>query len=86
MAQLVKRPTLDFCSETVISQFHKLEPFVCAVSTEPAWDSPSLSAPPSLMLCLSQNKEINLKQIIVSFELAFLDTAYGILFSVRNFC
>ena len=63
MAQSVKRPTLDFGSGRDL-RVHECEPHVrlCADSAEPAWDSlsPSLSAPPPLMLSvflsLSQNK------------------------------
>ena len=60
MAQSVKQLTLDFGSghDLMVREF---EPHIrlSAVSTEPAWDplSPSLSAPPPLMLFL----KINLK-------------------------
>ena len=61
VAQLVKRPTLDFGSGHDLMA-HEIEPHVglCADSEEPAWDSLSLSL--SLSLCsfptlsLSQNK------------------------------
>ena len=55
VAQLVKRPT---SAQVVISQFVSLSPtsgsVLTAQSLEPASDSvsPSLSAPPLLMLCL----------------------------------
>ena len=59
MAQLVKRLTLDFGSGHDLT-IHELEPVIglCAGRVEPAWDflSLSLSAPPLLMLSLSQNK------------------------------
>ena len=70
MAQLVKRPTLDFRSGHDL-MVHGIEPNarLGADSTEPPWDSlsPSLSAPPlslpclcthalALSLSLSQNK------------------------------
>ena len=54
MAQSVKRPTLDFDSGHDLTVREK-EPHVglCADGAEPAWDSPSLSAPPLLMLAHS---------------------------------
>ena len=69
MAQLLKHPTLDFCSSHDL-MVSGIKPCVglCADSMEPAWDSlsPSLSASPLLMLSrafsfslslsLSQNK------------------------------
>ena len=57
VAQSVKRPTLDFGSghDLVV---HEFEPHVglWADSVEPAWDalSPSLSAPPLLVLFFSK--------------------------------
>ena len=61
VAQSVKHLTLDFSSgqDLVV---HETEPHVglCAISTEPAWDSLSpslsLSLPSSCFLSLSQNK------------------------------
>ena len=61
MAQLVKHPTLDFGSghDLTICGFGPLTR-LCADSIESAWDylSPSLCAPPLLVLSLSlsQNK------------------------------
>ena len=56
MAQSVKRLTLDFSSGHGLT-VGELQPHVglCADSTESAWGplSPSLSAPPLLMLSLS---------------------------------
>ena len=58
MAQSVARPTL---AQVVISWFMSSSPvsgsLLTAQSPEPASDSvsPSLSAPPLLMLCLSQS-------------------------------
>ena len=58
MAQLVKRPTLDFGSGHDL-MVHEFQPR-CQLSAgvEPAWDSlsPSLPAPPLLARSLSQNK------------------------------
>ena len=59
MALLIKHPTLDFSSghDLAVREF---EPGfgLYADSVEPAWDplSPCLSAPPLLVLVLSQNK------------------------------
>ena len=58
MAQSVKHLILDFSSGHDLT-VHEFEPHICAVSTEPAWDSlsPRLFAPPhsnSLSLPLSQ--------------------------------
>ena len=61
VAQLVKCPTLDFCSGHDLT-VGGIEPHdgLCADSAEPAWDSlsPFISAPPPfpLALSLSQNK------------------------------
>ena len=59
MAQSVWCQTLDFGSGQHLL-VREIEPQVglCTDSMEPAWDSlaPSVSAPPSLFLCLSQNK------------------------------
>ena len=56
MAQSVKRLTPDFGSGLDL-MVHGIEPRVglCADSMEPAWDplSPSLSAPPAVILILS---------------------------------
>ena len=58
VAQSVERPTLDFGSGHDL-MVRGMEPCVwlCADSVEPAWDSPSpsLSAPPPLVLCLSSS-------------------------------
>ena len=69
VAQLVKHRTLNFCSGHDLT-VHGIESCVglCADSVKPAWDSPSpsLSAPPPP---LSQNKQINLKNIFyVTYE------------------
>ena len=67
VAQLVKRLMLGFGSGHDLT-VHEFEPRVglCTDNTEAAWDSLSLSAPPLLTctcsLCLSQNKEVNLKK------------------------
>ena len=59
MAQLVKRPT---SAQVMISQSVSSSPMsgfvLSAQSLEPALDSvsPSLSAPPPLVLCLSKNE------------------------------
>ena len=59
MAHLVKRPALDFGSGHDLT-FCEIKPHIrlLADHSEPAWDSlsPSLSAPPLLLLSLSQNK------------------------------
>ena len=59
MARMVKQPTLGFGSGHDLTD-HEFEPHVglCAGSEESAWDflSPSLSAPPLLMLSLSLSK------------------------------
>ena len=56
MAQLVKRPTVDFGSghDLTVCEF-KPHIGLCADSMKPAWDSlsPSLSALPLLILYLS---------------------------------
>ena len=56
MAQLVKHPMLDFSSGHDL-MVGEMEPHVgfCSDSAESAWDSPSpsLSAPPPLVLSLS---------------------------------
>ena len=53
MAELVKRPTLDFDSGHELT-VHGIEPGIqlCADSAEPIWDSlsPSLSASPLFMI------------------------------------
>ena len=63
MAQSVKRLTLDFDSghDLMVCEI-ELGIWLCADSMEPAWDSlsPSFSAPPPLMLFLSQYKQINI--------------------------
>ena len=62
MAQSIKRPTL---AHVMISQFVSLSPVSGSVLTsqslEPASDSvsPSLSAPPLLMLCLSLSLSVS---------------------------
>ena len=55
MAQLVKHLTLDFGSGHDLT-VREIETrlWLCTDSTEPAWDS--LSAPPLLVLSLSQNR------------------------------
>ena len=59
MAQPVRRPTLDFGSGHDLTA-RGFEPRIgfCTDRAEPAWDplSPSLSAPPLLVLALCQNK------------------------------
>ena len=59
VAQLVKHLTLDFGSGHDL-RVHEIEPHIrlCTDSTEPAWDSLSLSLCPSpaYSLSLSQNK------------------------------
>ena len=54
VAQSVKHPTLDFGSSHNLL-VREIKPCVglCTDSTEPAWDSVSLSAPPLLVLSLS---------------------------------
>ena len=65
VVQSVKRPTLGFSSGHDL-RVHYFEPRVglCTDGTEPAWDSlslsPSLSAPPHLMLSLSLSVSISL--------------------------
>ena len=65
MAQLVKRPTLDFTLGVDVT-VREFEPRIrlCAESVEPAWDSlsPSLSAPTLLALL---SKQVNLKKIFL---------------------
>ena len=58
MAQSVERPTLGFGSGSWVLTVRGFEPHIwlCAGSAEPAWDSPSLSAPPLLALSLSLSK------------------------------
>ena len=59
MAQSVEPPTLDFGSGRDL-MVREIAPRVglCADGTGPAWESlsPSLSAPPLLVLSLSKNK------------------------------
>ena len=69
MAQSVERPTSE---QGITSQFLSSSPTWGSVLTgqslEPASDSvsPSLSAPPPIMLCLSlSQKEINVKKIML---------------------
>ena len=63
MAQSVERPT---SAQVMISWFVGSSPasgsVLTAQSLEPAWDSvsPSLSAPPSLVLCLSVSVSVSL--------------------------
>ena len=67
MAQSGKRPTLDFSSGHDLTVLEFKTCFrLRADSAEPAWDSlsPSLSAPPPLMLSLSQ-KQINIKEFFL---------------------
>ena len=60
MAQSVKCQALDFGLGHDLT-VHEIEPCIglCADSAEPAWDSlsPSLSAPPPFMLCLSLSQK-----------------------------
>ena len=62
VAQLVKCLTLDFSSGHDLTVC-EMEPHIglCADSAEPAWDSlsPSLSAPPLLMLVLSRSLSLS---------------------------
>ena len=59
MALPLKRPSLDLGSghDLAVREF-EASIGLCTVSAEPAWDSPSLSVPPPLVLSLSlsQNK------------------------------
>ena len=67
MAQLVKRPTLDFGSGHSLT-VHEFEPHIrlCADSMEPAYDPLSLSLSLFLSLSLSlRNKEINIKKEMI---------------------
>ena len=63
MARSVKRLTLDFSSGHDLTVASEIEPCVglCADSEEPAWDRPSLSAPPwlTLYLWLSSSLKMN---------------------------
>ena len=65
LAQLVKWPTLDFCSSHDLA-VHEIKPHsrLCDESMEPVWDSPSpsLSVRPLLMLFLKINKHFLKKQ------------------------
>ena len=79
LAQSVEHPTLDFGSGHDLT-VHEFKPRVrlCADSTEPAWDSwsPSLSAPPPLMLCLKLKKKKSCQFLGVSYLVGALHTPH----------
>ena len=76
MAQLVERPTL---ARVMISRFVSSSPasgsVLTAQSLEPASDfvSPSLSAPPLLMLCLSVSLSLSLSLSKINIKFFFLN-------------
>ena len=87
VAQLVKPLTL---AQVMISQFVSLSLVLCSVLTarslEPALDSvsPSLSAPPLLMLCLSlsfKKKKKDLPRVLLC-----LHKCFPAWLQVRNIC